>query len=59
MTDLRSQVVSGLKWQATAKVGSQVSSWSVTIYGMRLLAPADYGLMAMTMVLVGLSALVA
>ena len=59
MTDLRSRVVSGLKWQAAAKVGSQVISWSVTIYVMRLLAPADYGLMAMTMVLVGLSALVA
>ena len=59
MTDLRSRVVSGLKWQAAAKVGSQVISWSVTIYVMRLLAPADYGLMAMTMVLVGLTALVA
>lgn len=57
--NLKGQVVSSLRWQAAAKLGSQLISWGVTLYVMRLLAPADYGLMAMTMVLVGFSALVA
>ena len=59
MTDLGGRVVSSLRWQAAAKFGSQVVSWGVTIVVMRLLTPEDYGLMAMTMVLVGLTALVA
>jgi teichuronic acid exporter len=57
--DLKGQVVSSLRWQAAAKLGSQLISWGVTLFVMRLLAPADYGLMAMAMVLVGFSALVA
>lgn len=59
MSELRGKVVSSLRWQAAAKLGSQLISWGVTIFVMRLLAPADYGLMAMCMVLVGLSALIA
>lgn len=59
MSELRGKVMSSLRWQAAAKLGSQLISWGVTIFVMRLLAPADYGLMAMCMVLVGLSALVA
>ena len=59
MTGLKGRVVSGLRWQAAAKLGSQLISWGATLVVMRLLAPADYGLMAMTMILVGLTALVA
>jgi len=59
MTGLKGRVVSGLRWQATAKLCSQLISWGVTIFVIRLLTPADYGLMAMTMVLIGLSTLVA
>ena len=59
MTALRSKVISSLRWQAAAKLGSQIISWSVTIYVMRLLSPADYGLMAMAMVLVGFTGLIA
>ena len=59
MTGLKGRVVSGLRWQAAAKLASQLISWGATLVVMRLLAPADYGLMAMTMVLVGLTALVA
>lgn len=58
MTGLKQRVVSGLRWQVAAKVGSQVISWGVTIAVMRMLAPADYGLMSMVMVIVGLTALV-
>lgn len=59
MQGLRRSVVTGLRWQAAAKVGSQLITWPITIIVMRLLAPEDYGLMAMTMVLVGLTTLVA
>jgi teichuronic acid exporter len=59
VNDLGRQVVSSLRWQATAKLASQLFSWSVTIVVMRLLSPGDYGLMAMVMVLVGLAALFA
>ncbi len=59
MTELKGRVVSGLRWQAAAKLGSQLISWAATLVVMRLLAPADYGLMAMTMILVGLTSLVA
>lgn len=59
MSELRGKVLSSLRWQTAAKLGSQVISWSITLLVMRLLAPADYGLMAMAMVLVGFSVLVA
>ena len=59
MSDLQGRVISSLRWQALAKVGSQVVSWGSTIFVMRLLTPADYGLMAMVMILVGLAALIA
>ena len=52
MSELRGKVLSSLRWQTAAKLGSQVISWSITLLVMRLLAPADYGLMAMAMVLV-------
>ena len=43
---VRLQFLSGLKWTVVGRVGSQLSTWIVTIYVMRLVAPADYGLMA-------------
>lgn len=52
--DLKSKVLSGLKWSAAAKFGSQLITWSVTIFVMRLLEPADYGLVAMAGVFVSL-----
>lgn len=44
----------GLKWSAIGKLGSQLLSWAATVVVMRLLLPADYGLMAMTMVVITL-----
>ena len=59
IASIRLNILSGLRWQILAKLGSQIISWSVTIFVMRLLLPADYGLMAMAMVLVGFTSLVA
>lgn len=45
-----SQVISGLRWTAAAKLSAQIVSWILTIYVVRLLHPSDYGLMSMAMV---------
>ena len=44
---LKGQVMSALRWSAVAKFGGQLVNWSITLFVMRLLAPADYGLVAM------------
>ena len=51
---LKHEVLRGLKWTAGAKFGSQIITWGITIFVMRLLAPADYGLLAMASVLLAL-----
>lgn len=51
---LRSQVLSGLRWTAGAKFVGQLFTWAITIVVIRLLTPADYGLLAMAMLFVGL-----
>jgi len=48
----RSQILSGLRWIAGVSLLGQLVSWSVTIVVMRILSPADYGLLAMATVLV-------
>lgn len=52
--NLQSEVARGVKWVAGAKLGSQLITWGITIFVMRLLAPTDYGLLAMATVLLGL-----
>ncbi|TWI63021.1 O-antigen/teichoic acid export membrane protein [Pseudoduganella lurida] len=47
---LKRDVLHGLKWVAGARFASQLVSWIITIVVMRLLVPADYGLMAMASV---------
>lgn len=44
---LKSQVMSALRWSAIAKFGGQIINWAITLFVIRLLAPADYGLVAM------------
>lgn len=44
---MKAQVMSALRWSAIAKMGGQLINWSITLFVMRLLAPADYGLVAM------------
>lgn len=51
---IESEVARGVKWMAGAKLAAQMITWGVTIFVMRLLAPADYGLLAMCTVVIGL-----
>jgi O-antigen/teichoic acid export membrane protein len=56
---LRSKVMPGLFWLGGTRLLSQVLTWAVTIVVIRLLSPADYGLLAMATVFMGFLALVA
>jgi O-antigen/teichoic acid export membrane protein len=44
---LRRRVLDGVYWLTALKILSQVISWAITIYVIRILSPNDYGLMAM------------
>ncbi|MEP7242474.1 MAG: lipopolysaccharide biosynthesis protein [Gammaproteobacteria bacterium] len=57
--NIERQAAAGLKWSGVAKVAGQAVSWGVTLAVFRLLAPADYGLMALSMVLLSIVAGVA
>ena len=48
---LKAQVMSALRWSAIAKFGGQLINWAITLFVMRLLVPADYGLVAMLSIL--------
>lgn len=50
--DVGQRALSGLKWNAGARLAGQVLNWAVTLVVIRLLAPEDYGLMSMTIVFV-------
>jgi O-antigen/teichoic acid export membrane protein len=51
--DVGRRALSGLKWNAAARLAGQLLNWAVTLVVIRLLTPADYGLMSMTIVFVG------
>ena len=53
---LERQVVVGLKWGLTAKLITQIVAWAVTLLVIRLLVPSDYGLMALSSVVVSIFA---
>jgi len=53
------QAISGLKWTAGSKFVSQAFAWVVTLVVIRLLSPADYGLMAMATVVISVSTAIA
>ncbi|HKA43523.1 MAG TPA: lipopolysaccharide biosynthesis protein [Burkholderiales bacterium] len=48
----RRTVVSGLYWSAGGRLAGQAVSWIITIVVIRVLSPADYGLLAMATVFV-------
>lgn len=56
---LQNEIARGLKWTAGAKLGSQLITWGITIWVMRLLDPSDYGLLALATVLLALLAMFA
>ena len=50
------KAMSALKWAAAAKLAVQLISWAGTLIVVRLLSPADYGLMAKVAVVCALDA---
>lgn len=44
---LRTQFLTGLKWTVAGRLATQIVTWAITIYVMRLVAPDQYGLMAL------------
>jgi len=57
--NLRAQVISGLGWVAGLRLISQGFTWAVTLVVIRLLSPADYGLLAMANVFIEFLAMIA
>ena len=47
-------LVSGVAWVASARWTSQILRWAATIFVAKLLLPSDYGIVGMSMVLIGL-----
>lgn len=54
---LRAQALSGFRWTASVRLLSQVITWAITLVVIRLLTPADYGLLAMATVFVSFIAM--
>lgn len=50
--NLRVQALSGLRWTASVRLVSQVVTWAITLVVIRILSPADYGLLAMATVFI-------
>lgn len=49
---IKEKVLSGLRWTAGMRLASQVLTWAMTLVVIRLLSPADYGLLAMATVII-------
>jgi teichuronic acid exporter len=56
--DLKTRVLSGLRWSAGLRLLGQLATWGVTIIVIRLLNPADYGLMGMAEVFISFLAII-
>lgn len=57
-SDLDRALVSGIGWTASLRWLAQLISWVATLYAARLLAPSDYGLIAMATLAIGLGRMV-
>jgi teichuronic acid exporter len=55
----KSKVIAGLGWSAGANFLGQIVTWTITVVVMRLLSPADYGLLAMAGVFIAFLAMMA
>ena len=51
------QVIGALKWNAIGRLSAQIITWVITLIVMRLLAPGDYGLIGLAMMITGFFAL--
>lgn len=56
---LRAQVFTAIRWTASARMLSQFFTWVITLIVIRLLTPADYGLLAMATIFLSLLVMVA
>jgi len=56
---IEQQALSGLKWTGSARLIGQVLSWAVTLIVVRLLAPADYGIVAVSAAIISVISTVA
>ncbi len=56
---VRNQILHALKWTILGRVATQLVTWGITIYVMRLLKPGDYGLIAMAAIFSELLLLIA
>jgi O-antigen/teichoic acid export membrane protein len=56
--ELDRSLVRGVAWTGAAKTIAQVFSWVTSIFVARLLTPADYGIIGMAMVYVGVMSMV-
>lgn len=54
MSDLKVEVMNGLKWSILAKILTQGFSWVSTFLVIRMLSPSDYGIIAIAMIFFGL-----
>jgi O-antigen/teichoic acid export membrane protein len=55
--DLRATVISALQWSAIGRIVSQTVTWVATIVVIRLLAPEDYALVAISGLVIGFTEL--
>lgn len=55
---LRKKVIEGLTWSGIAQAGKQICQFVITTILARILAPQEYGLMAMASVFIGFATLV-
>lgn len=53
------QTIKALKWTGMAKLVTQVVNWAITLVVVRLLVPQEYGLMAMSLAIIGVLSVVA
>ena len=53
-SDLDRSLVSGVAWTAVMRWAGQIVSWGATFFAARLLTPADYGVLAMATISIGL-----
>lgn len=54
MTSLKKKFVQGIVWMGSGTFAIQIISWIATIFVIRLLSPADYGLMSMAAIVIAL-----
>lgn len=55
--NLRTKVISALKWTTINRIIGQIVTWGATIFVIRLLAPEDYALIAIAGLVIGFSEL--